>query len=799
MQLLCGFCNYLAAGNADLVNHVKRKHRHHPKFKVSCSYPLCTFTSKSWASFKVHMSKKHRQNLRQLNQNDSDVDDENVDGGGDENGPFIPETKQEIYSGILSMILKLESKYRVSQVALNEIVSGTRELIESIQNHEQGQFAQETLAQMSSQAKRATLYKRMWSYIEPQKIFLGKEYKTVKGRPRKVNQYGYYIPIDKVIQAVLHSTNVLNWIENDHFSHDDIMRDFCDGTYIRNSPYFQAHPEALQIILFYDDAEFCNPIGHRTKKHSMGMFYWTLGNFPPSRRSCYSSIFLLAVAKTKHLKKWGLHNLLSSFIITLQRLDTGIQVIINGIEKEVHGRLIAAPCDSLGSASLGGYKMPGAFALKPCRSCNISSEQMQRICEVSKLRLRTNADHDEFEKIWNDESLSKQQKVYWSKWFGINCSSPLRSLHYINLQKLLVHDPMHVLLEGVVQMNLLLLMKWAVQQKILSIQWLNTQLQSFRYSYIDELNKPELFEAKNLLKFSKVKQNAASMLTLCYVLPLILKKKAAELGVHYDLFMTLMRIVTIAFSPTATLDTGGELEVLVGHYLSHFKLLYPNKSKTPKMHFLLHLINQVEFGPLKYCSVIRMEAKHNFFKQHSWKNFRNLPLSLAVKHQKNLCFELGDSQNSTYLVKIDEMKEGSGFVFDDCFPHLKNEFRAEVLVRYNLREYSGVEVRKLNELVIEGIKYKAGCGLLFGWEDKEPIFAEVDTIAIFRNTKFFVLKVFNTEVYDSNANAYIVNESNTQKVATQQGLKNKWPLPIYSRDGDLLITNRVGHFGSGLV
>lgn len=799
MQLLCGFCNYIAVDNGGLVNHVKRKHRHHPNFKVSCSYPLCNFTSKSWASFKVHMSKKHRQNEGQINPNNSDENEENVQIGGHENGPYAVETKQEISNGILSMILKLESKYRVSQVALNEIVSGTRELIESLQSDEQRLFAQETLGQMCSQAKRATLYKRMWSYVEPEKIFLGKEYKTIKGRPRKVNQYGYYIPIDKVIQVLLHSTNVLYWIENDHFSDDDIMRDFCDGTYIRTNPYFQAHPEALQIILFYDDAEFCNPIGHRTKKHSMGLFYWTLGNFPPSHRSSYSSIFLLAVAKTKHLKKWGLNNLLCRFISTLKRLDTGIKVIINGIEKEVHGRLIAAPCDSLGSASLGGYKMPGSFARKPCRSCNVSSEQMQIICEVSKLRLRTNADHDEFEEILKDESLSRQQKVYWSKWFGINCSSPLRSLQYINLQKLLVHDPMHVLLEGVVQMHLLLLMKWAVQQKIFTLQWLNTQLQSFNYSYIDELNKPELFDAKKCLKFSKLKQNAASMLTLCYVLPLILKRKAEAIGVHYDLFMTLMRIVTIAFSPTATLDTGGELEVLVGHYLSHFKRLYPNKSKTPKMHFLLHLINQVEFGPLKYCSVIRMEAKHNFFKQHSWKNFKNLPLSLAVKHQKNLCFELGDCQNSTYLVKIDEMKEGSAFVFDDCFPHLQNEFRAEVLLRYNLREYTGVQVGKMKELVIEGIKYKPGCGLLFGWEDKEPIFAKIDTMAIFQNTKFFVLNLFNTEVYDSNANAYIVNETNRQKLAIHEGLKNKWPLPIYNRDGDFLITNRVGHFGSGLV
>lgn len=684
-------------------------------------------------------------------------------------------------------------------MALDEIVSGTREMLDSIRNAQQHETAEETLSQMSSQSKRGTIYKRMWSYIEPQKIFLGKEYRSIKGRPRKVNQYGYYIPIEKVIAAVMHSNSVLNCIENNHCSNDDIMRDFCDGSYIRNSEYFQRNSEALQIIMFYDDAEFCNPIGHRTKKHSMGLFYWTLGNLPPSCRSTYSSIFLLAVAKTKHLKKWGIGNLLVDFLGTLQRLDQGITVNINGLEKIIHGRLVAAPCDSLGSAFLGGYKMPGAFAKKPCRSCNVSSLQLQTVVEASKLNLRTNSDHKRFETIMNDNSLTPAQKIYWSKWLGINCVSPLLQLTYINLQQLLVHDPMHVLLEGVVQMNLLLLMKHGIQQKRFSLPWLNTQLQSFRYSYLDELNKPQLFDSKNVLKLSKIKQNAASMLTLCYILPLILKIKARQLGDHYDLFMTLMRIVTLAFSPTATLDTAGELEVLVGHYLSHFNQVYPQKSKTPKMHFLLHFIKQIEFGPLRYCSVIRMEAKHNFFKQHSWKNFRNLPYSLAVKHQKNLCFELGDSQNSTFLHKVDEMKEEGVFVFDDAFPNLANDFRAKILLGYNLRQYGGVQVHNLKELVVQGLKYKPGCGLLLGWENNWPLFGRIINIGIFRHTKFFVFEIYDTEVYDKDANAYSVKTSNTQRVEAYNSLKNKWPIPIYSRNEDTLITNRVGHFGSGFL
>ena len=49
----------------DYLNHVKREHQFHPQFKVTCSFPSCNFTSKSWASFKVHVSKKHRNKVTQ--------------------------------------------------------------------------------------------------------------------------------------------------------------------------------------------------------------------------------------------------------------------------------------------------------------------------------------------------------------------------------------------------------------------------------------------------------------------------------------------------------------------------------------------------------------------------------------------------------------------------------------------------------------------------------------------------------------------------------------------------------------
>jgi len=50
------------------------------------------------------------------------------------------------------------------------------------------------------------------------------------------------------------------------------MSDYCDGTSYKESDFFQKYPTALQIILYYDDVEICNPLGSKSKIHKLGKF-----------------------------------------------------------------------------------------------------------------------------------------------------------------------------------------------------------------------------------------------------------------------------------------------------------------------------------------------------------------------------------------------------------------------------------------------------------------------------------------------------------------------------------------------
>ena len=49
-----------------------------------------------------------------------------------------------------------------------------------------------------------------------------------------------------------------------------MMRDFCDGEAFRKHPIFGSDPYAMQIELYYDDADVCNPIGSKATIHKLG-------------------------------------------------------------------------------------------------------------------------------------------------------------------------------------------------------------------------------------------------------------------------------------------------------------------------------------------------------------------------------------------------------------------------------------------------------------------------------------------------------------------------------------------------
>ena len=51
---------------------------------------------------------------------------------------------------------------------------------------------------------------------------------------------------------------------------DNLLSDYCDGTVYHGHPLFSSKPRSLQLMLYYDDLEVCNPLGSKAKIHKLG-------------------------------------------------------------------------------------------------------------------------------------------------------------------------------------------------------------------------------------------------------------------------------------------------------------------------------------------------------------------------------------------------------------------------------------------------------------------------------------------------------------------------------------------------
>jgi len=62
----------------------------------------------------------------------------------------------------------------------------------------------------------------------------------------------------------------ISQIMKGHQRTDGIVEDFCDSKRSKHHPLFSTDHRALQVLLYFDEVELCNPIGSSKKKHKIG-------------------------------------------------------------------------------------------------------------------------------------------------------------------------------------------------------------------------------------------------------------------------------------------------------------------------------------------------------------------------------------------------------------------------------------------------------------------------------------------------------------------------------------------------
>ena len=450
-----------------------------------------------------------------------------------------------------------------------------------------------------------------------------------------------YVPILQSIQQLLSNPKIADIVTSQsHFSKEGFLFDICDGDCFKNNQIFQEHPDGLQIILYHDEVEVCNPLGTHTGKHKIDLYYYTLGNIGPKHRSKLCAIRLLAIVKADDVSRYGQNKVLTPIINDLNTLASGYTFVINGKPKELFGAVVSCLGDTEGQQQWGGFKVKVGWTHQKCRNCLCTFVSTQ---ENFRDSLFTERNIDQYHRHCQDieTAPNEETRKHLQSTYGIQERSVLGELSQFDITKQLPQDLMHILLEGTVQYGVRYVLQHVINNGLMTLNQLNSKFTQMRLGYRDEANRPcPLRETMfNGQEKYKLKQTAEQARIFLKYLLFILRDYVPNDNPYYRLVLQITSIVQICFSPVISTETIEELQNAIEAHLRLIKELFPDVNITPKMHYMLHIPRQImNLGPLVRHCCTRFEARHKYFKESAREqNFKNISLSLAERCQLDNC------------------------------------------------------------------------------------------------------------------------------------------------------------------
>ena len=330
--------------------------------------------------------------------------------------------------------------------------------------------------------------------------------------------------------------------------------------------------------------------------------------------------------------------------------------------------------------------------------------------------------------------------------------------HYLAFHGL-AHDAMHDILEGLAPLEVKLLLLHYVSNSVFSLADFNSRLLNFNFGY-SEGDKP-IPILSNVLRDPKksLRCSSAQMLLLIRILPFLIGEEGED---HWYCYLLLRKILDIVLCSKVSSRMCSSLKLLIREHHQRFITLYGSNAYIPKMHFLLHYPEQiVALGPMTRTWTIRHEAKLNFFKQASHlANFKNVAFSLANRHQRWLCYELGSKNILHVSIECGPPMHDCGL---RCISEESKNIKEHLInacPQLNLEStvFRPTWVRR------DRILYQANNSwLITGSDGLDPKFSFLNELLVIGgDIIIFVISICNTIYFDSHYHAYVVEVTSKQ-------------------------------------
>ncbi|XP_071831683.1 uncharacterized protein [Apostichopus japonicus] len=784
MSCTCFKClRTIEGGNKKLFFHLKHVHgiANKSRVKIVCSQGRCVLTFNTLCGYKKHLLTKHSSQQepfigvpqcqhKENNRPDIDYSNENETAPSSDADEEVAEYENITESAAI-FIARLKSS-GIAYSHIQRIIDDTKEFINSIvadtERKVSGFFdthcdksldkvAKENLhvifrsvhdpfKDLSSESLQRSYFHDRGALINSEEKLMGNRFKFKidrnTGRPVQVieKETLQYVPVKSSLKQYLERPGVMNSIMTVQSSGDpNLLKTYRDGSFFKR--YNNDHREEMIVIpllLYYDDFETANPLGAKRGIHKLGGFYISVLSLPVKYQARLDNILLSTLVKSKFISKYGVNEVVKYVKDDLQVLSKdGLLIDGKDFAGKVRPQLFQVVGDNLGVHSLLGYVMSFS-ANYYCRFCKGHRSVLQKQMVEQQDLLRT---QENYRVDINVNNVSQT---------GIRATSVLSEIEGYHVVENLAVDIMHDFAEGIVPLEMHLIIQRLIETRVFTLEELNSRILSYNYGFVDKKNKPNPFRQSQILNPSGASgQTAAQMVCLTIHLPLMIGDKINSSCQEWDLYLLLVEILKIVMSQSISMPATYMLKSLIKDHHELFLQLFPQRNLTPKQHIIIHYPRIIrELGPLRQYSSIRFEGKHKLFKQFAniCNNFQNISKTLATKYQLAQCYDflIEKPIDSEDVILSKEVITTIGNL----------EYSEKVAARLSCGMEDEIVVAGVAEL--HGYEFRESATVVMIWTEEGPTFGEVVCVLVRQKSVFLVLKPLKTLYYERHLQAYAV-------------------------------------------
>ena len=604
-------------------------------------------------------------------------------------------------------------------------------------------------------------------YIAPESYEIGKKLvkksqKDNSGKAEYVKVCGQFIPLEKVLKRFLEQGDTLAIIQENMVTLQNMpecMLNVIQGPIWKEKlSSFKNSEIVLPLLVYYDDFEPNDVLGPHSGK--LGAVYTSIPCLPSPCLSTLDNIFLTLLFDSHARKEFGNQKTFGILVEELCRLENkGVVVKTPSGENIVYFVLLLLTGDNLALQQLLGF-VESFAANHYCRFCVVDKAVARKLVSENEDLLRNRENYARAVAL-NDPKLTgvKEECVF----------TPIPSFHPTENPAV---DLLHDIVEGVGHTTTIFLLDVFISKGYFTLENLNFRMDMFSYGPIDSANKPTLLSSDFATK-SKLKMTGREMLCFLRMLGVLIGDRIPLGDSHWKLYLYLREIMDVAMARSISSGDVVVLKERTTKFLKHFLELDPDHEFKPKEHFLTHYHRVAEkVVSLNSVSCWRYEAKHKPFKESAsvTTSRRNLPLTLAVKHQLSLCYRFKTKESI-----IPDTEIGPGYIHDLSQEDQFLRFR-DVLPDF-VEENSFV----VNWVVFNGSRYCLSNTVVLSVEDHTPVFAHIRFIIMTEKSKdsiLFVCQKYRNVKFDTHVHGYHVEITDDWICSSPSDLLD--PLPLFA-------------------